>query len=141
MCIFCDILAGSSLASFVYRDERVAAFMDTQPVTPGHTLIIPARHAASLAELDPADGARLFQLGQHVAAALRSSGLPCEGVNFWLADGSAAGQEVSHVHLHVFPRFAGDGFGLRLPPGYWDKPPRSELDEIAGRVRGVMNDE
>jgi diadenosine tetraphosphate (Ap4A) HIT family hydrolase len=62
----------------------------------------------------------------------------CDGINFFVADGVAAGQEVFHVHLHVIPRFPGDGFGLKLPPDYKDRPPRSELDDIAERIRGLI---
>jgi diadenosine tetraphosphate (Ap4A) HIT family hydrolase len=134
-CNFCELIAGRGPVSVVYEDEDVFAFMDIQPVIPGHVLIIPRRHASSLAELGAADAARLMPVGQKVAAALRTSGLRCEGVNFFLADGEAAGQEVAHVHLHVFPRWSGDGFGLRLPPNYRNLPPRSELDEIAANLR------
>jgi histidine triad (HIT) family protein len=56
----------------------------------------------------------------------------------FLADGEAAGQEVFHAHLHVFPRFAGDGFGLKLPPDYADRPARSELNQIAERIRALL---
>ena len=133
-CIFCNILAGSAPASFVYRGDSVAAFMDIQPITPGHLLVVPLAHAASLAELDPEAGAQLFRAGQLLAGALRQSGLRCEGVNFFLADGAAAGQDVWHVHLHVIPRFKGDGFGFRLPPGYDTiRPDRASLDEMRGK--------
>jgi len=134
-CIFCEIAAGRGRASFVYQDQDVAAFMDIQPVNPGHVLVIPCRHAASLAELQPGEAEKLLPAAQRVAAALRRSGLPCEGVNLFLADGEAAGQDVFHVHLHVFPRWPGDGFGLRLGPHYHTLPPRAELDEIAARLR------
>lgn len=60
-------------------------------------------------------------------------------MNLHLADGAAAGQEVYHVHLHVLPRFTGDGFGLRFPPGYGQRPPRAELDELAGRIRNALS--
>ena len=140
-CIFCAILAGRAPASFVYRDERCAAFLDIRPVNPGHTLVVPMRHAANLAELDPEDGAQMFRVAQRLAAALRRSGLRCEGVNLHLADGEVAGQEVFHVHLHVVPRFRGDGFGLRFPPGYGHQPPRAELDEIAGRIESALQTE
>ncbi len=137
-CIFCEILAGRAEASLVYQDELCAAFLDIQPVTPGHLLVIPRRHAVSLAELPEGEGGRLFEAGQRLAAALRGSGLRCEGVNFFLADGEAAGQEVFHVHLHVFPRFAGDGFGLKVGPHYPSQPPRAELDETASRIREAL---
>jgi histidine triad (HIT) family protein len=119
----------------VYRDERVAAFMDIQPVNPGHVLIVPVRHATSLDDLDPELAARLMTVGQQVFRALRHSNLKCEGVNFSLADGEAGDQEVPHVHLHVFPRFEGDGFGLRFGPAYTTLPPRAELDAVATEIR------
>ena len=133
-CVFCRIIAGELEASIVHEDERTLAFLDIQPLTPGHLLVVPRKHASSLAELDPEDGAELFRIGQRAAAVLRASKLRCEGVNFWLADGAAAGQDVFYVHLHVFPRFAGDGFGLRLPPAYAIRP-RDELDAAAQALR------
>ena len=138
-CIFCEIQARRAPASFVYQDDACVAFMDIQPVTPGHILVVPRRHAANLAELDPQDGAHIFQVAQQTAAALRASGLRCEGVNLFLADGEAAGQDVFHVHLHVFPRFSGDGFGLRFGPNYAQRPPRSELEELAERIRAKID--
>jgi histidine triad (HIT) family protein len=137
-CIFCRILAGESPGSFVHRDEHCAAFMDIQPVNPGHLLVIPVRHAAYLAELGAATAGRLMQVAQRLAAALRASGLRCEGVNLFLADGEAAMQEVLHVHLHVFPRFRGDGFGLRFGPDYTTRPPREALEDAAARIRGAL---
>jgi histidine triad (HIT) family protein len=135
-CLFCRLVRGLEEVSFVHEDERTVAFMDIEPVVRGHLLIVPRGHAAYLADLDPDDGARLFHVGRLAAAALRGSSLRCEGVNFFLADGEAAGQEVFHVHLHVIPRFAGDGFGLRLPPDYSIRP-RAELDEAAAALRAA----
>lgn len=108
--------------------------MDIQPVIPGHMLVVPRAHAAFLSDLDPEDGAQLFRVAQLATAALHNSTLRCEGVNFLLADGEAAGQEVFHVHLHVLPRFADDGFGLRFPPGYSIRP-RAELEQAASVLR------
>lgn len=133
-CPFCALLDGRAPATFVYRDDRCAAFMDIQPVNPGHLLVVPTRHAAALADLDPEEAAHLMRVGHHLAAALRGSGLRCEGVNLFLADGAAAMQEVFHVHLHVFPRFRGDGFGLRFGPDYARRP-RHELEEAGRRIR------
>lgn len=137
-CMFCAILAGQAPVSEIWRDELCYAFMDIRPITPGHTLVIPIAHAAYLADLDPETGAHLFRVGQRVTQALRKSGLRCEGVNFFLADGVAAGQEVFHVHLHVIPRFRGDGFGLRFGPDYGRLPPRATLDEIATKIQQVF---
>jgi histidine triad (HIT) family protein len=127
-------VAGDGETSVVHEDERTVAFMDIRPVVRGHLLVVPRVHAAGLAELDPEDGAQLVRVGQRAAAALRASSLRCEGVNLFLADGEAAGQEVFHVHLHVLPRHAGDGFGLRFPPDYAIRQ-RPELDEAAAAIR------
>ncbi|TSD96529.1 HIT family protein [Skermania sp. ID1734] len=134
--IFADIVAGRAPASRVYEDDDVLAFMDIRPFTPGHLLVIPKIPARSLAELDPALGAKLFTVGQRLAAALRDSEVACDGVNLFLADGIAAGQEVFHVHLHVIPRTAGDGFGLRGRP---TSPPRADLDYLANSIRAALN--
>lgn len=134
-CIFCAIVAGQAQASFVYRDEVCSAFLDIQPMNPGHVLVIPNRHASHLSDLDPEDGAHMFRVAQKVARALRNSGVRCEGVNMFLADGEAAMQEVFHVHLHVLPRFTGDGFGFKLPPGYSQRPDRNTLEETARIIR------
>lgn len=131
MTVFDDILAGRAPVSPVYEDDDVFAFMDIRPFTPGHLLVIPKVPASSLAELDPAVGGKLFQVGQRLAAALRASEVACDGVNFFLADGVAAGQEVFHVHLHVIPRTSGDGFGLRGRP---TSPRRADLDYLAGSI-------
>jgi histidine triad (HIT) family protein len=127
-CIICGLVAGELERSVPYEDEQTSVFMDIRPVVRGHMLVVPRRHAPYLADLEERDGARIFEVGRRAAAALRASGLRCEGVNLFLADGEAAGQEVFHVHLHVIPRYEGDGFGLRLPPDYAVRE-RPELDE------------
>lgn len=137
-CIFCEIAAGRIAASVIFRDEICTAFMDIQPVNPGHLLVVPNRHAAYLSDLDEETGAHLFRIAHRLSQALRRSGLRCEGINLFLADGEAAMQEVFHVHLHVFPRFAGDGFGLTFGPDYVNKPPRVDLDAAASRIRGAL---
>jgi histidine triad (HIT) family protein len=132
-CIFCAIVAGSAPASIVHEDADLLAFMDIRPVTPGHLLIIPKRHAPFLADLDEATGAWMFTVAMWLVRALRVSGLRCEGINLFLADGEAAFQEVFHTHLHVFPRFAGDT--LRIDADWSTTPSRAELDDVATRIR------
>ena len=137
-CIFCDILQGTVEASHVYRDNLVTAFMDIQPINPGHLLVIPNAHAANLADLSPETGAHMFTVAQILARAIRVSDLPCEGINLFLADGEAAMQEVFHVHLHVIPRCSGDGFGLTFSDRYYSMPARFELDAAAEYIRNVL---
>lgn len=138
-CVFCEIIQGKAEASLVYEDATCAAYMDIQPVNNGHMLIVPKIHAAYLNDLHEDAGAHIFTVAMRLDRALRKSGLRCEGVNLFLADGEAAGQEVFHVHLHVIPRFVGDGFGLKFGPHYSEKPSRASLDEVAGRIKASMS--
>ena len=111
-CIFCSIVEGSSPSSQVYEDDDVLAFMDIRPFSEGHTLVIPKQHASGLAELDPDQGGKVFQVAQRIALALRASDLPVDGVNLMLADGAAAMQTVFHVHIHAVPRRHGDKLSI-----------------------------
>ncbi len=84
-------------------------------------------------DMDEETGVHLFRITQRTAAAKRASGVKCEGINLFLADGEAAFQEIFHLHMHVFPRYIGDPFKLVAD---WDKkPPRLELDELAQRIK------
>ncbi len=137
-CVFCRIVRKESPASLVYEDAACLAFMDIRPVNPGHVLVIPRKHAVLISEMALDEFAGLFSAVQKVATGVRAAGLRCEGVNLLLADGEAAGQEIFHVHVHVFPRFAGDGFGFRFGRGYAHPPDRRELDEHARRIRSAI---
>ena len=132
-CVFCQIFRREVPGSWVYEDDRVAVILTIGPVTPGHAMVLPKAHAPLLADLSEEDGRHLFVVAQRTAAAIRASGLECEGVNWFLADGEAAFQEIPHLHLHVFPRYRGDPFKLVAD---WDvKPARAELDANAARIR------
>jgi histidine triad (HIT) family protein len=137
-CIFCRIVAGQAPASRVWEDADTLAFMDIRPVTPGHLLVIPKRHSAGLAELAPQEIGRIFTVARSLAGALRASGLRCEGISLLLADGEAAGQEVFHVHVHVLPRFAGDGMGFHFDAHRSRPPQRTDLDAWAARIRAAL---
>lgn len=132
-CIFCRIVSGAAPASIVYEDDLVSAIMDISPVNAGHLLVLPKMHTPSLSDLDDATGAHVFMTATRMAQALRRCGVRCEGVNLLLADGEAAGQEVSHVHMHVLPRFAGDGF--HISTGSPIQTPREKLDGLATLIR------
>lgn len=134
-CVFCGILADAVPASVVLEDEETVAFLDISPITPGHTLVVPRAHAASLAELAPEAGAAVFRTAMRIAAALRRTNLQVDGVNLLLSDGAAAGQEVPHVHLHVVPRFPGDGLQIRTAS---QEPTRSELEANAAAIRTAL---
>lgn len=140
-CIFCDILAGKAPANFVYSDDLCAAFMDIRPVNPGHVLVVPRQHTVLLTDLEETPTRQIFWVAQQVDIALRKTGLKCEAVNLFLADGRAAGQEVLHVHLHIMPRFHGDAHHLRFSPSYFHRTPQSELERNAALIRQQLGGE
>ena len=84
-CGFCEIIASMLESSIVFQDDQCMAFMDIQPVNPGHLVVIPNEHAPFLADLDEDTGAHIFRIAQRFSAALRKCGLKCEGVNLLLA--------------------------------------------------------
>jgi histidine triad (HIT) family protein len=135
-CIFCAIVAGEAPASTIPAGTGLTAFMDIRPVTVGHLVIVPNRHAATLAELGDNERTAMFNAGAELASRLRASGLPCDGVNLFLADGEVAGQEVFHVHLHVIPRTPRDGFMVDAEAWRREPPSRPELDAQARRISG-----
>jgi histidine triad (HIT) family protein len=137
-CIFCAIARGEAERSLVHEDDHLLVVMDLQPVNLGHALVLPKPHARSLADLDDRAATRLFMAAVRTAAALRESGIRCEGVNLLVADGEAAGQDVDHVHVHVVPRFEGDPFRIEREGG-WQERPRAELDDAARSLRSAWD--
>jgi histidine triad (HIT) family protein len=123
-CLFCKILAGELPSTRIYEDERTVAFMDINPATRGHTLVIPREHARDLHEIAAEDLAACAQTAQLIAARARDQ-LGCDGVNLLNSCGSAAWQTVFHFHMHVIPRYSDDPLRLPWVPGPGDP------DEIA----------
>jgi histidine triad (HIT) family protein len=134
-CVFCEIVSGTAPASVVYRDSLVCAFMDLHPINPGHLLVVSNRHAANLDALDPDVGQHMFRVAHRMASALRRSGIRCDGVNLFLADGVAAGQDVFHTHLHVLPRFEADGLEVLHSARAYAPTDRDTLDRLATLLR------
>lgn len=138
-CVFCKIIDGTYTSSKIYEDDDILAFMDIQPVNPGHVLVVPKKHVELIADLDENISAKMFTVAGKINKALRNSDIKLEGINYFLADGEAAGQEVFHTHLHVFPRFKGDGFGLMFSESYRNiLPERSELNSIAEKIKQLL---
>jgi histidine triad (HIT) family protein len=127
-CLFCKIVAGEVPATLVHEDERTIAFMDINPGTRGHLLVIPREHATDVHEIDPEDLQAVALTGRQMARRVRDR-LGADGVNLINSAGSAAWQTVFHFHLHVIPRYEGDP--LRLP---WQPQP-GDQDEIAAAAR------
>jgi histidine triad (HIT) family protein len=137
-CVFCKIVNGIEPASIVYSDDKVMAFMDICPINLGHVLVIPKVHAAYMSELDGEIGAHLFKITMRISEAVRKSGVRCEGINLFVADGEDASQDVFHFHLHIIPRFKGDGFDLKFGPNNLLRPSRKKLNKIANDIRKFL---
>lgn len=125
-CVFCRLAAGELPSTRVYEDDAVIAFMDIYPLRRGHVLVIPREHAQHLYQLAPALRERLIQAGARISEALYASALAPAAVHFMINDGPQAHQTVPHVHLHVLPRYRGDG------PGFLLRLLRKPLDLVAG---------
>jgi diadenosine tetraphosphate (Ap4A) HIT family hydrolase len=132
-CVFCELATGRGEGSIAFEDDVCAVLMDSRPVTPGHSLVIPKHHAAHLVELDDEIWTHVCAVAKRIELALRRCGVRCEGINLFLADGVAASQTVPHIHLHVMPRFVGDSF--KITADWTARPSREELDRVAARVR------
>jgi len=135
-CIFCKITNRELESSIVYEDDIAIAFMDIQPVNPGHTLVIPKKHFVTMDDCDDETAKHLIsvvkKLNMQVAKAAGAKGIFNAVMN-----GEEAGQEVFHLHFHIIPRYNNDGFGFYFRDGYEDKlPARSELNEMAEKIKG-----
>lgn len=147
MTIFDRIIAGQIPASFAYQDAHCVAFMDINPITRGHTLVVPRRSVATLDRLDPALRAHLWEVVQRIGAAQRQ-GLGSRAQHLLVNDGKAASQSVPHVHIHVIPRYRGDTLRtvgrmiwhvttLTLPRRE-TAARRADLDDSARRIREAL---
>jgi histidine triad (HIT) family protein len=138
-CAFCDLIRGAAEVSVCYEDSNALAFMDIQPVNAGHVLVVPRRHYESLADI-PADLAmHLFEVAMKLEPAVRQV-TKAEGTNMIVSSGAAAGQDVFHYHVHVIPRFADDGFDVKLPFPDSVMPNRMQLDACAARIISALGD-
>ena len=134
MCIFCKIANGEIPSNCLYEDELVKVILDLSPASKGHALIIPKRHANDLFELDEETKAHVLQVASKVGAALKKTP-NADGINIMQNNGEAAGQTVMHFHMHIIPRYKGDG--LQLFPSGESTP--EELKEIRDKVVAELN--
>jgi histidine triad (HIT) family protein len=123
-CLFCKIVAGELPATIVAEDERTVSFMDINPATRGHALIVPREHAGDLLAVGDEDLSACAAAARRLAARVKDA-LGADGVNLLNSNGSAAWQTVFHFHLHVIPRYRDDPLRLPWVPGPGDP------DEIA----------
>jgi histidine triad (HIT) family protein len=132
-CLFCGIVAGEVPAEVVDSDEHTLAFMDINPATPGHALVVPREHAADLMDVSDEDAARTMVAARRLAGRMEKA-LEPDGFNILNACRSAAWQTVFHYHLHVIPRYDDDP--LKLPWIPRGAEP-AEIAAVAERIRGA----
>lgn len=134
-CIFCEIAKKNIPAKIVYESDRVIAFLDINPLTVGHTLVVPKLHVPSIFETDETINREIFETAQKISLKMKER-IQADGVNLLHASGKAAEQSIPHFHLHVVPRREGDGLNLNE---WWlrrtKKMDDSELNEIAKLIR------
>jgi histidine triad (HIT) family protein len=131
-CIFCGIVAGAMPAERVHEDERTIAFLDIAPAADGHTLVIPRTHSDDIHGTDPANLAACARTAQLMAGRI-SGALGTDGVTVTQSNGAAAGQTVFHYHVHVIPRFSGDGV---LQPWKATRASAEDLARMGALLRG-----
>jgi histidine triad (HIT) family protein len=129
-CLFCKIIAGELPSQIVEEDARTVAFMDINPATRGHLLVVPRNHSRDLLEIDPEDLQAVAVMAQRLAQRVHDR-LGADGVNLLNSRGAAAWQTVFHFHMHVIPRYHDDP--LKLP---W-KPAPGDADEIAAAAQAL----
>ncbi|QAU13331.1 HIT family protein [Halorubrum sp. BOL3-1] len=138
-CVFCSIVAGDISARTVYETDSVLAFLDANPLARGHTLVIPKPHARHVSDLNAGLASDLFDTVASLTPQLQDA-VDADGANVGVNDGEAAGQEVPHVHVHVVPRFDGDG-GAPIHAVAGERPDLSdeELDVVADEVATAID--
>jgi len=135
-CVFCKIVGGEVKAEKIYETEDAVAFLDINPRAPGHTLVIPKKHAESLADLEDELVAGVFKAVKSVMKMLKKTIRP-DAFTIGINDGKVAGQVIPHLHVNVIPRFKGDkGKSIH---SVVDNPPSEEISEIGKRIRGYDN--
>lgn len=133
-CVFCKIRDGQIPSTRVHEDERTLAFMDINPLNEGHCLVVTRNHAATLFDAAEADLQAAIATVKRVAAAVRAALAP-DGLNLLQANGAAAFQSVPHFHIHVIPRWTGDGKGFDWKPVPGD---RARIQAAAEKIKGAL---
>lgn len=131
-CIFCKIANGEIPSATLYEDEEFRVILDLGPASKGHALILPKAHAANLYELPDEMAAKAMLLAKKMAKKMTEA-LNCDGLNVVQNNGEAAGQTVFHFHMHVIPRYTGDGVGVTWTPGTLTDEDR---EEILAKIKG-----
>ncbi len=132
-CIFCKIVTGDIPSHKVYEDEDTYAFLDSGPVNPGHTLVIPKKHSPNALKMSAEDFSKLTRKIHTVAHAVKIA-TTADGINITFNNESAAGQVVFHTHAHIIPRFSDDGYTMWGSKSYQE----GEAEEVAEKIKNAL---
>jgi histidine triad (HIT) family protein len=138
-CIFCRIIGGEEMVSLVHEDERTLAFLDIQPMSRGHTLIVTKDHYETLFDLPEDLAAHCLAVARRIAPGIKRA-MKAHAINIFSANGKAGGQDVPHFHLHLIPVKEGEPFALQLPMPDAPIQSRSDLDITAARVSRAIQE-
>ena len=138
-CIFCDLIRGAAEVSICYEDSVAIAFLDIQPVNPGHVLVVPREHYEMLQDIPKDVGAHLYQVAAKLIPRVQTAS-GASDMNIVVNSGAAAGQNVMHYHIHLIPRRENDGFDVPLPFPGSPMPNRQQLDAMAARIGSMLRD-
>lgn len=139
-CVFCRIIGGDEMVSVIHEDEEIIAFLDIQPLHPGHVLVVPKQHYKNLFYVPEELATRTFAVAKRILPGLRKA-TGCRAVNLFSPNGADGGQDVFHFHLHLIPVPQGAPFPLQLPDPDAAVPSRSQLDVMATHVIRCVHDE
>ena len=134
-CIFCRIVAGEIPGSKVLEDSTRLAFMDINPLQPGHVLLIPKKHYERVTDMPPDEVADLMKPLPELARAVVAA-TEAEGFNVFQTNGAVSGQVVPHVHFHIIPRREGDGLGFRWNPGQYAE---GEMEAMRNKIAANLH--
>ena len=135
VCLFCKIARREFPASLIYEDMHAVAFLDIEPCSTGHTVVIPKRHAETILDLHGGDVSTLFTAVRAVTVVLKKA-LNADGFTIGINHGQVAGQVIPHLHVHVIPRYLGDAGGSLHT--VVTTPPIESVEAIAEKIKKVV---
>ena len=132
-CLFCRIVRKEVPSFILYEDDMVLAFLDINPVSPGHTLVVPKHHSTNIFDIAPADWAAVAETTRRMAIAVEKAA-DADGINLAMNNREHAGQVIDHPHVHIIPRHKNDGLKLMPHRSY----AHGEAESIAEKIRGAL---
>lgn len=135
-CIFCKIALGEIPSNTIYEDEMFRVIFDIAPASKGHAIILPKKHATNIYDLSDEVASKIFVVAKKLAIIMKDI-LKCDGFNIIQNNGEVAEQTVFHLHVHLIPRYKGDGININWVPG---KIEQEEIDQLIYKIKKCLNE-